>query len=558
MNLTAPLLWRQLALEAAQGRTFWIRPLFGLAVALALVLAAGNASTQLLAGEGLEVGAGRVLFDALVVAGFIAIYLGLPALVAPALAAEEERGTLDLLSIAGIGPLALILQLAGARLAMALTLALAALPLAALAYAGGGVSDQRLLAAFAALLAAALQVTACSAAAGARRLPATQATLAAYRDVVVHLGIVLPLACLLALILTAWFGFAFRGAPWTWYISLADGPDPAWQVALGVLPPMAAGIWWHLRQARRNLRRRSVELPPTQRFLMERWRPGMRWRKEARRIRIKFGFDRHELPDLDPVGWRARLYVPLAGSRLLMQRMRLLGCLLPILGLVVLFNTMAALSDHHGRMGGLLLAADLIYVVILVIAVYATAIVLPRERAAGTAEVLATTPLSGPEVASGFIGGAGLLLRRSWLAYIAVLAYAHLIEGRISGVIAGALGAAAALGWAGCAAWGGLLVGARWRSPLMAGTAAVAAVILACLVPWLAGRAALATGWGGLEPWFSALSPIWLAGELHQGDQESFALLIPGAIAALVWCALWALLRHRCRTRMDGWLGRTP
>ena len=50
-------------------------------------------------------------------------------------------------------------------------------------------------------------------------------------------------------------------------------------------------------------------------------------------------------------------------------------------------------------MSAVLLVADIMFWVMLVLAIYAAAVALPRERAAGTREVLATTPLDGPAVA---------------------------------------------------------------------------------------------------------------------------------------------------------------
>lgn len=59
MIAPAPLLWRQLSLEASHGRTFRVRP-------------SGLAGSRLLAGQGLESGSGRALFDTLMLAGFTA------------------------------------------------------------------------------------------------------------------------------------------------------------------------------------------------------------------------------------------------------------------------------------------------------------------------------------------------------------------------------------------------------------------------------------------------------------------------------------------------------
>jgi hypothetical protein len=554
VNAPAPLLWRQLALEASHGRTFWVRPLFGVVVACCLLLASGLAGTRLLSGQGLESGSGRALFDALMLAGFAAVYLGLPALIAPAVAAEEERGTLDLLRIAGIGPLALIGQLAGARLVMAGTVALAAAPLAALAYACGGVSDQRLLAAGVVLAVAGMQVAACAAAVGARRLPSTRAALAAYREVVLHLLLILPICCGLLSLALMWTPLKFYGLSWSWYRALADATADPWTLVGGLIPA-AISIVWYLRLAERRMRRRAVELPPAQSFLMNRWRSGPRWQREVRRWRLQHNLDRGELPQDDPLAWRARLYAPLFGSRLKLARLRTFGCLLPIVGLIVLLNTVTVLGGRQGgeRMIGVQIMADVILALALAASAYAAATALPRERANGSLGVLATTPLSGTEVADGLGAAAGELLRRALPAYLILLLFCALIEWRLE-AWAALLGAAAvAMGLCGTARWGGLLLGARSGQPLAAGSLALAACLGVLLGPWLAGRAALAAGWEDAAVQLTLFSPWHLAAALHGGNSGPAEAIL---VVAICWLIAWAALRWTCRRRMDRWLGR--
>lgn len=554
MNAPAPLLWRQLALEASHGRTFWVRPLFGVVVACCLLLASGLAGSRLLAGQGLESGSGRALFDALMLAGFAAVYLGLPALIAPAVAAEEERGTLDLLRIAGIGPLALIGQLAGARLVMAGTVALAAAPLAALAYACGGVSDQRLVAAGIVLAVAGMQVAACAAAVGARRLPSTRAALAAYRDVVLHLLLVLPICCGLLGLALMWTPLRLYGLPWNWYHAMADGGGNMGLAIAGGLLPAVLGIVWHLRLARRRMRRRSIELPPTQSFLMNRWRSGPRWQREVRRWRVQHGLDRGELPQDDPLAWRARLYAPLFGTRLKLSRLRAFGCLLPIVGLVVLLNTVVVLGGNRGeRMIGVQIMADVILALALVASAYAAATALPRERANGSLGVLATTPLSGTEVADGLGSGAGELLRWALPAYLILLLFCALVECRMEAWPALLGAAAVAIGLCGTARWGGLLLGARSGQPLAAGSLALFACLGVLVLPWLAGQATQACGWEQLAEHLRVISPFFLADSVHGLEAEPAS---PVLTAAISWLAAWAGLRWYCRHRMDRWLGR--
>jgi hypothetical protein len=415
------------------------------------------------------------------------------------------------------------------------------------------VSDQRLVAAGAVLAVAGMQVAACAVAAGARRLPSTRAALAAYRDVVLHLLLVLPICTGLLGLLLAWTPLQLYGLPWNWYRALADGGGDPWLAVAGGALPAALGIAWHLRLANRRMRRRAVELPPTQSFLMNRWRSGPRWQREVRRWRVQHGLDRGELPEDDPLAWRSRLYAPLVGSRLKLSRLRTFGCLLPIVGLVVLLNTVAVLGGRGERMIGVQILADVVFGLALAAAAYAAATALPRERANGTLGVLATTPLSGAEAADGLGAGAGLLLQRTLAAYLATLLFCALVECRMDAwpILLGAAGAA--LGLAGTARWGGLLLGARSGQPLASGSLALAACCGVLLGPWLAGRAALAAGWADAAVQLTLFSPWHLAAALHVDAGGPPEAVI---VVALAWLGAWAALRWICRHRMDRWLGR--
>ena len=149
-SLSLPLLAKELVEQAARKRTYAVRALYAALLFGAFALEVKNLTEGRSAEEVL--GSGERLFDRLMgwqVAGILAF---LPAMTAGALAAEREQGTMDLLRLTGLTPREILLQKYLGRLVPILTFQFLAIPLAALAYALGGVSDDRLLGGAAALI----------------------------------------------------------------------------------------------------------------------------------------------------------------------------------------------------------------------------------------------------------------------------------------------------------------------------------------------------------------------------------------------------------------------
>jgi len=157
---------RELHGEALRNRTWWIR--IGFALLLSLVFyqsyeglraSVGGVSANPVADL---LGRGRGLFDLVVNVLFLGNILILPGLMAPAVAGERERGSLDLIRTTRVTPGGIILQKYLSRMVPMLTLLSAAFPLLTFCYAFGGVDDVTLLTAFLLLPLAVVQLGALS------------------------------------------------------------------------------------------------------------------------------------------------------------------------------------------------------------------------------------------------------------------------------------------------------------------------------------------------------------------------------------------------------------
>ena len=177
-----PLLRKELVEQAARWRTYLVRILFSLFLLGLVVLYLPEFLTRFGLRDSPEafLGSGRAIFNLVTNVLFIGIHLVLPALMAGALSAERERGSLDLLRVTDLGPTEILLEKYLSRLVLMLTLLLTALPLLALAYSFGGVSADRLQRTAVLLLLACLQVGAISLFCSARCKTVLRAVIWAY------------------------------------------------------------------------------------------------------------------------------------------------------------------------------------------------------------------------------------------------------------------------------------------------------------------------------------------------------------------------------------------
>ncbi len=153
-----PLLAKELTEAAARRRTYVLRVVYG--VALFAVFAA-MAPRWLWRGtyDPLSVmGAGRGMFENILLLQFIGIALFLPAMMCGRIAEEKERDSLVLLFLTDLRPWSIVLQKYLGGLVPMLSFLLLAMPLAAIAYAFGGVTTDTLATGLYALLLDCLQI----------------------------------------------------------------------------------------------------------------------------------------------------------------------------------------------------------------------------------------------------------------------------------------------------------------------------------------------------------------------------------------------------------------
>ena len=153
-----PLLAKELTEAAARRRTYVLRVVYG---ALLFAVFAALAPRWLWRGsyDPLSVmGAGREMFESILMLQFIGIALFLPAMMCGRIAEEKERDSLVLLFLTDLRPWSIVLQKYLGGLVPMLSFLLLAMPLAAIAYAFGGVTTDMLATGLYALLLTCLQI----------------------------------------------------------------------------------------------------------------------------------------------------------------------------------------------------------------------------------------------------------------------------------------------------------------------------------------------------------------------------------------------------------------
>jgi ABC-type transport system involved in multi-copper enzyme maturation permease subunit len=535
----APLLAKELIEIAARPRSYLLRVGFACGV---FALYAMRFHAQLAAAESgnlAVLGTGRLMLDQAVGALFLAVYLLMPAMVAPAVLAEREAGTLEVLLVSRLQPWQLLAQkLLSRALAMAGYLVLA-LPLGGIAYSLGGLSVNYLLAAALALGCGTLQVGAWSLYCGARARSSFASVIRAYLIGVAALFILVPLA-LVPLMIVASLTHLDIGwsSSYPMGIYYASHDRSAWLLLPACLPTLASAGVMFLMACR--------ALEYDERW----WSPHAPARSAELVVRTRAAAG--DLPGERPVAWReiARLRRAMGASLAL----RWLGgfAILVVLGLVALAREGRATEQSDGA-SLIVMAAHL--AAVAMIAAQASALA-SEERARGTLEVLLTTPLEPREIARQKLAGTRRLARLA----LGALAVLFLIEGLLEigtgvGRVALYLACSLVTAWIylEVAGWLGMAIGLRSRAPAGAAMASLAIILGWIFVPpividWLAPRRA---------EWLSLLGPGRMV-VLDEYPPESGGWLGPFVVNALWYGALalglrwWCLLDAQRRLRPGG------
>lgn len=394
-----PLLAKELAEQSGRKRTYQLRMLFALvlyAPALCTVLFSGRtygsnpnfrgaiAQTQAL---------GRDLAETLLFTLLVCVYMFLPAMMAGAIAAEKENGSLQLLFLTDLKPREMILQKYLGRLIPFLSLVLLALPMFACCYAYGGLTVDTVAVMGYGLLITMLQVAAIAIYCSARSSTVTGATVATY-----FLGAAFCFGPLLLGWMFAatlwWLGISgFRMNDDFWFSLLAfyvvgDNLHDMGDLFVASIPILASIVVF-LALARRAMVR-CVFTPPRSVLSVFRRMDDVfaAWNRRIGNITLLA--DKNSLPADRPVAWREE------NKRGLGRRHHRVRLLLMLMIPLVFFLVMS-LTDHHYESHIILTAVAWLVCGILLVASAASCI--PVERTNQTLEVLLSTPMDSMAIA---------------------------------------------------------------------------------------------------------------------------------------------------------------
>ncbi len=391
-----PLLAKELTEAAARRRTYVLRVVYGAAL---FAVFAAMAPRWLWRGsyDPLSVmGAGRDMFENILVLQFVGIGLFLPAMMCGRIAEEKERDSLVLLFLTDLGPWSIVLQKYLGGLVPMLSFFLLAMPLAAVAYAFGGVTTDALGTGLYTLLLACLQVGALALMCSAWCRTTVSALMSTYLlATVFYAG-----SPILAEILREFV----RGSHW-WErerdITLLIPPamyayhrgKPWADVALRSIPILVS-IATFLLLARVFLVRRAF-VPPSSFFLrLFRRLDGVMHRANritGHRMLLR---ETRSLPDDDPIAWREMTRKALGKVHHLVRILTAIE--LPIIFLCAFASV--SVEGHSGQSEMLSIVAAIIgTLAVLALSVQASNTIV-SERVQQTLEVLLTTPLTAREI----------------------------------------------------------------------------------------------------------------------------------------------------------------
>lgn len=525
-----PLIAKELTELAARKRTYVLRVLIGLALALfgGVALFQGQRWGQELLGQGMrvfEVLANLIVWLPVVIA---------PALAAGAIAGEREGGSLPLLQMTRLGPVAIVLEKWLSRLIAVVMLQVLALPLLALAYTFGGVPEGVIWWTILGAIAAAAHATALAMFATAWCRGTVGALFVGYGLMLASYGIPMAVESGRPLML---LHANCPAIDVTWLLERSTAVQTAAQNAL--LASFApTGIAILLAFLALSLRRHREGGNP----LLERFRRLDSW-FEGQERRVLGRATRRDLPLDRPVAWRECNRRALANPRYLVRILVPLGALV-VFGLVLTYGFAFDSGRDVAAWTGMLIELGLALTVLVLGATAFSA-----ERSAQSLEVLLTTPLSPRDIlmqkVSGLrrvhLGGAILVAlvlgvrlcvdgdgwdmwRGRWSLWLAIISLA--VQPMVM-------------------AWLGLVVGLHVRSRSRAVGTAVGVAVGWTVAAGLT-VALLDALWSirDEEVWMSALSPSILGMANHhsafsRGDQWAAGL-------AFLVCQIIAISALRC------------
>ena len=574
---TLPLLTKELVEMAARKRTYVLRVVY----AVLLFLVFGAMLYAMLDQAGASpmsvLGQGRQLFAMLIVLQFVGIYLFLPAMMCSAITAEKERDAMQLLLITDLRPWEILFSKFIGRLTPMLTFLMLSLPLLAIVYAFGGLSQGLIAAAVVALAATIFQV-------GAFCLMVSswaRTTVAAFIGCYIGLAAfyflpVIAMAILdtthtvridgqIAFLLVPFVEFGMVWDRWSW----GGGTPSILEMALYMTPTLLSGIVF-LIVARVVLVRRAL-LTPTS-FLRGLFKVFDKFFNNANAMTggVVLVKERSELPGDKPVKWLEIHQRALGQFRYLMRIFVLLEA--P----VAIFVTIIVSLEVHGTNAE---ALSVVYFLIWPIAALLVAVQaagsFSAERRRQTLDVLLTTPMTGREIVKEKFSA---LLRLMWvvalplLTVIAVEAWWEFGWNERYGNISTRAWSETSFYLIGSllcvviylpmVAWLSILISLIVRHPNRAMLTAVGVLVIWCAAPPILLVLIYELLWraGNDEIWATLcwLSPVLAVAVIEFNEFDEF-LFGPWAMLTLnflLYGGITLVLRWLCLSRADRYLGR--
>lgn len=526
-----PLLIIELKRMAASKRTYVFRfvyaaTLFGVACWLFFSASASNASA---------LGRGATLFRQLVNVQFAGLCLVIPATTCGVIAEEKGRETLGVLLLCPLGGFRIVTQKLMSRLVPMFSFVLLSLPLLAVAYSYGGVSDPLLVMGTVILLLTCLQVGA----------------LSVLMSVLCRTTVVALMSTYVIILLT----FFSCVALWPLYY-LPTGPEPVVSLWPVVLCLVFSGVC--IFAAALSLVSRVFQ--STQNYLLQFQGSVDRFAADANRLvgNIELLQETNNKPKFKPVQWRETDRRSLGRKRYLIRVLILVE--LPLIFIAALVTQPIGLSHSALRvmlwLGGAILLGT-----------YGASLI-AGERSRNTLDVLLTTPLAGRTILIEKSSG----LRRLVLVAAVPLMTLPIIEYmRQPGVLNGfevnimsfVWSVVAALVWLPAIAWFALWVSTRVPSQTRASLLVLGTLGLVILVPTIVVAVLKTSGASDSVVNLLALfGPAQIQATLSPFAKQYFGLpTIPAwilivhfaVVASLIFVFRWLALRD-----IEVTLGRIP
>ncbi|MHC5053615.1 MAG: ABC transporter permease [Planctomycetota bacterium] len=567
VRLGLPLLAKELTELAARRRTYIVRALYAAALFICFALYI-NSKIDYSSGVTRNLGAGRQMFEFLVIIQLIGVYALLPAMMAGVLAAEKERDSLTLLLVTDLGPWEIIIQKLLGRLVPMFTFLLLALPLMTVAYGLGGMSADYVAAGVWILLVACFQVAAFSLMWSAICRTTAQAFVASYVMGATFYFALPVLGLLMGAHVDDDVAFAF----FPLFVFIEGSRRGFGEVFLRSIPSVfSAGLFLVL--SRVFLVRRAFAKPKDMALGVFRWID----RVMAGANRITGGVlivkDRSGLPRDEPVAWR----------EVNKKALGKLNYLVRVLVAVEVPVVILILSIAAGKVGRSSVSEPFAIAVFLLWGIAALTIAVKSassivaERAQQTMSVLLATPLTGHEIIKQKVKGLKRLIWVLWVPFLTVfLAEAFWEAGERSSAGFGfseGLGAFTYLAssiltlviYPPMIGWAAMWVGLRAKGRSRAVVTVVMALFLWCVVP--IALIVLLSLVAGVEATRGGLAYLWLMSPAviiplteipeHVG-LSSFGgvALVPVALNCLWHGGALFFFRYLSLTHADRHLGR--